>query len=216
MSMILRYADKRTREFAAGEHVPAFSGFSRAAEKALDRLEVASSILDLATPGLNFEKLKGDRDGQFSIRINRQRRICLSGQAARQGQPRSRLAISMIEAKASERRCSMARTPIHPGEHLADELAALGMSANELARQLGVPPNRVTSIINGTRAITGDTALRLGHFFGTSAEMWMNLQKLYELRLAEKKAGEAIAGLPVLDRGKWPRRRDTDSLPGLV
>ncbi len=97
----------------------------------------------------------------------------------------------------------MARSPIHPGEHLADELDALGMSAAELARQLKSPTNRITQILNGQRAITADTALRLGHFFGTSADMWLNLQKLYELRLAEQKAGAEIDSLPVLDRSKW-------------
>src|SRR5437773_9262378 len=80
----------------------------------------------------------------------------------------------------------MVPTAIHPGEHLAEELKELGMSAAELARKLDVPTNRVTGILNGQRAITGDTALRLAHFFGTSAEFWLNLQGLYELRLAEK------------------------------
>ena len=92
----------------------------------------------------------------------------------------------------------MARSAIHPGEHLAEELDALNMSAAELARQLKVPTNRVTEILNGERAITGDTALRLAHFFGTSAEFWLNLQSLYELRLAEAKAGKAIKKLPRL------------------
>jgi antitoxin HigA-1 len=92
----------------------------------------------------------------------------------------------------------MGRTAIHPGEHLAEQLEELGMSAAELARQLNVPTNRITSILNGQRAVTGDTALRLGHFFGTSAEFWMNLQKLYELRLAEEKSGERIKDLPTL------------------
>ena len=90
----------------------------------------------------------------------------------------------------------MARTPIHPGEHLADELSALGLSAAELARQLDVPVNRITSILNGQRGVTADTALRLGHWFGTSAEFWLNLQKLYELRLAEREVGERISKLP--------------------
>jgi antitoxin HigA-1 len=89
---------------------------------------------------------------------------------------------------------------IHPGEHLAEELDELGMSAAELARKLDVPTNRVTQILKGTRAITGDTALRLGHFFGTSARFWLNLQSLYELRLAEQKMGKAIKGLPRLKR----------------
>jgi len=87
---------------------------------------------------------------------------------------------------------------IHPGEHLAEELKELSMSAAELARQLGVPTNRVTAILNGRRAITGDTALRLAHFFGTTAEFWLNLQSLYELRVAQKKAGKSISRLPTL------------------
>ena len=87
---------------------------------------------------------------------------------------------------------------IHPGEHLAEELQELGMSATALARQLDVPTNRITAILNGQRAITGDTALRLAHFFGVSAEFWLSLQKLYELRLAEEKAGTAIKALPTL------------------
>jgi addiction module HigA family antidote len=96
----------------------------------------------------------------------------------------------------------MARIAIHPGEHLAEELAALTMSAAELARRLKVPTNRVTEILNGQRAITGDTALRLAHFFGTSAEFWLNLQTLYELRVAEAKAGKAIKRLPTLKRAQ--------------
>src|SRR5580700_7860812 len=89
---------------------------------------------------------------------------------------------------------------IHPGEHLAEELDALDMSAAELARRIRVPTNRVTQIMNGTRSITGDTALRLAHFFGTSAQFWLNLQSLYELRLAEQKAGKSIKALPTLKR----------------
>lgn len=99
----------------------------------------------------------------------------------------------------------MARTPIHPGETLREDLDALGMSAAELARRMDVPVNRVTEIMNGQRAITGDTALRLGHFFQTTAEFWLNLQKLYELRVAERKFGAQIARLPVLDRKKRDR-----------
>jgi addiction module HigA family antidote len=81
-------------------------------------------------------------------------------------------------------------------------LQELGMSAAELARKLEVPTNRITSILNGQRAITGDTALRLAHFFGTSAEFWLNLQSLYELRVARKKVGNAIQALPKLKPGE--------------
>ena len=94
----------------------------------------------------------------------------------------------------------MVLAAIHPGEHLAEELKELDMSAAKLARQLDVPTNRVTEILNGRRAITGDTALRLAHFFGTTAEFWLNLQSLYELRLAQKRAGKSIKGLPTLKR----------------
>lgn len=94
----------------------------------------------------------------------------------------------------------MEPTAIHPGEHLAEELRALDMSAAELARRVGVPTNRVTQILNGTRSITGDTALRLGHFFGTSGQFWLNLQSLYDLRRAEQKAGKSIRSLPTLHR----------------
>ena len=98
----------------------------------------------------------------------------------------------------------MARTPIHPGEHLAEQLETLNLTAAELGRQVQVPTNRITEILNGERSITGDTALRLGHFFGTSGEFWLNLQKLYELRLAEQKAGTEIKHLPTL--GQWFKR----------
>ena len=94
----------------------------------------------------------------------------------------------------------MAIIPIHPGEHLSEELKELGMSAAELARQLNVPTNRVTEILNRRRAITGDTALRLAHFFGTTAKFWLNLQSLYEIRLAERKSGKSIRALPTLKR----------------
>ncbi len=94
----------------------------------------------------------------------------------------------------------MAIPAIHPGEHLAEELKVLDMSAAEPARQLDVPTNRIPQIINGTRALTGDTALRLAHFFGTSAEFWLNLQSLYDLRVAHEKAGRSIKTLPTLKR----------------
>jgi addiction module HigA family antidote len=94
----------------------------------------------------------------------------------------------------------MSVTAIHPGEHLAEELRELEMSAAELARQLDVPTNRITEILNGHRAITGDTALRLSHFFGTTAEFWLNLQGLYEIRRAKQKSGKSISALPKLKR----------------
>jgi len=90
----------------------------------------------------------------------------------------------------------MPRTPIHPGEQLAEELREVGITAAELSRQIDVPVNRITGIIHGQRGITADTALRLAHWFGTTPQFWMNLQQLYELRLAEKNVGAEIAALP--------------------
>jgi antitoxin HigA-1 len=92
---------------------------------------------------------------------------------------------------------TMARPAIHPGEILADELAELGITPTELSRLINVPPNRVTQIIHGRRGITGDTALRLGHWFGNSPQFWLNLQSAYDIRVAEEKAGNEIALLPM-------------------
>ena len=99
----------------------------------------------------------------------------------------------------------MKRLPaIHPGEILADELEELGITPTELSRQIGVPPNRVTQIIQGKRAITGDTALRLGHWFKTSAEFWLNLQTAYDLRVAEKELAGIIRKLETGPAGVRP------------
>ncbi len=83
--------------------------------------------------------------------------------------------------------------PVHPGEILRDELDALGLPANALANALGVPVNRVTMILNGQRGVSADTALRLARYFGTTPQLWMNLQKTWELRRAEIEAGREIA-----------------------
>jgi addiction module HigA family antidote len=90
----------------------------------------------------------------------------------------------------------MSRPAIHPGEILAEELVEIAVTPTELARQLRVPANRISQIINGKRAITGDTALRFGHWFGTSAQFWLNLQSAYDIRVAEKMAGAQIRRLP--------------------
>ena len=83
----------------------------------------------------------------------------------------------------------MRREAIHPGEHLAEQLNALDMSAAAFARWIGVPTNRVTELLNGRRAISADTALRLARAFNTSARFWMNLQVLHDLRVAETQTG---------------------------
>lgn len=90
----------------------------------------------------------------------------------------------------------MTRPAIHPGSILADELEELGVTPTDLARRLDVPANRISQIVNGKRAITGDTALRLGHWFGTAPQFWLNLQTAYDLRVAEAEIGGKIRRLP--------------------
>lgn len=90
----------------------------------------------------------------------------------------------------------MNRTPIHAGEILRDELDALEVSGAELARILDVPANRIYQILSGKRAVTADTALRLAQYFGTSADFWMNLQKIYELDVARLDIGEDLSFIP--------------------
>jgi addiction module HigA family antidote len=90
----------------------------------------------------------------------------------------------------------MARTPIHPGEILSDELEEIGRSAKKLADVLEVPPNRLYQILAGKRNLTADTALRLSRYFGTSPDFWMNLQTAYELDSARRRIGKVIARIP--------------------
>ena len=85
---------------------------------------------------------------------------------------------------------------VHPGLVLKDELAEMGVTPTELARQIEVPSNRISQIIAGKRSITGDTALRFGHWFGTEPQFWLNLQAQFDLAEAEREIGEAIRRLP--------------------
>jgi len=101
----------------------------------------------------------------------------------------------------------MARPAIHPGEILADELEELAVSPTELARQIKVPANRITQIIQGKRAVTGDTALRLGHWFGTSAQFWLNLQTAHDIRLAAQQVGAEIKRLPTRQSVRMAARK---------
>ena len=98
----------------------------------------------------------------------------------------------------------MARTPIHPGEILAEQLRELGLTVRRFAEEIDVPPNRISQILRGSRSVTADTALRLGHYFGTDPRFWLNLQQSYELRSAEKAVGKTIARLPRLKSASAP------------
>jgi antitoxin HigA-1 len=98
----------------------------------------------------------------------------------------------------------MTRTPIHPGEILGEQLRALGLTVRGFAVEIDVPPNRISQILRGRRAVTADTALRLGHYFGTDPRFWLNLQQSFELRSAEKAFGRKIARLPKLKTALAP------------
>ena len=102
----------------------------------------------------------------------------------------------------------MLKRAAHPGDILKDELAEIGVTPTELARQIDVPANRVSQIINGKRSITGDTALRLAHWFNTDPQFWMNLQAQFDLVTAEKTSGAAIKALPIRSA-----RRETSRQP---
>jgi len=105
----------------------------------------------------------------------------------------------------------MGCTATHPGAYLAEQLEALDLSAAELGRQLQVPGNRISQIVTGHRAITGDTALRLGHFFGTGPQFWLKLQATHDLRVAEEKLGATIRSLPTL-AGRQKRKDNNHAM----
>ena len=94
----------------------------------------------------------------------------------------------------------MLKRVVHPGEVLKDELNELGLTPTEFARQINVPPNRVSQIIAGKRSISGDTALRFGHWFGMDPQFWLNLQSQFDLVAADRRVGSAVRALPTAVR----------------
>ncbi len=94
----------------------------------------------------------------------------------------------------------MLKRLVHPGEILKDELEELSVTPTEFARQIAVPPNRVSQIIAGKRSITGDTALRFGHWFGVDPQFWLNLQSQFDLAVADRRVGSAVRALPTAVR----------------
>ena len=91
---------------------------------------------------------------------------------------------------------NMFKQVVHPGEVLKDELDEFGVTPTSFARQIEVPPNRISQIISGKRAVTGDTALRFGHWFGVEPQFWLNLQTQFDLAAADEKVGAAVRALP--------------------
>lgn len=95
---------------------------------------------------------------------------------------------------------SMFKRTVHPGVILRDELAEFGVAATSFARQIDVPPNRISQIIAGKRSITGDTALRFGHWFGVDPQFWLNLQSQFDLAIAESLSGDEVRSLPTAEQ----------------
>jgi addiction module HigA family antidote len=192
--VIVSYRGRRIAAFAARKRVKALSGVERLVRLALDRLAAVATLADLrALHSRRLAMLIGEGGWHYIIPIDERWRICFEW-------PETSPGPTNVELVDSPCGGHMMPVMIHPGEHLAEELRALNMSASELARRIKVPTNRVTAILNGQRAITGDSALRLARFFGTSAEFWVNLQSLHDLHVAEAKTGKIIEQLPTLRR----------------
>jgi antitoxin HigA-1 len=204
--MIVNYRDKRTERFARGERVKEFSGFSRQAETGSTGWKP-----QITCRTLQHYLETGSRRSKATERANTLSASMTGGGYALNGRRDHQARLTSNSPTIIDEN-RMVRTAIHPGEHLAEELTELGISAAELSRQIEVPVNRVTSIINGERGITADTALRLGHWFGTSAEFWLNLQKLYELRKAQLAAGDTIRRLP----RRTGRKQNSERAPPLT
>ena len=202
--MIRSVRDKRVLQIIAGKSPKRFpADLLRVTERRLKYLADAKVLDDLkCPPGNRLEALSGDRSGQYSIRINRQWRICFRwpDDAAED--------VEIVDYHGGQTMKLRFANPIHPGEMLREEfMAPLGLTAGKLARALGVPRTRIERLVREETAITADTAARLGRYFGTSAEIWMNFQASFELdrfyadetRLAEI---EAIKPAPRPDLGE--------------
>jgi addiction module HigA family antidote len=165
----------------------------------LDAAEVLDDVK--APPGNRLEALKGNRAGQHSIRINDQFRVALSGPS----KVRRTLKLSITIDRPAREKLRMVKKlpPMHPGEVLREEfLAPLALSAGKLARICGVPRTRMERIANEETGITADTALRLSRALGTTAQMWLNLQNNYDVRVAKREIGKELARIGRIEPNK--------------
>lgn len=163
----------------------------RAALRKLLILDAAEALDEVRIPpGNRLEKLRGNRAGQHSIRVNQQWPICFRWTPAG---PEDVEIADHHERGGTGMTASVPMAPIHPGEVLAEEfLTPLGITQHKLAVAIGVAPRRINEIVHGTRRITADTALRLARYFGTSDRFWLNLQARYDLELERGKLGDAL------------------------
>lgn len=170
--MIRSFQCKKTERLFRRERVREFAGIASVALRRLVALDGAQALSDLLIPPSNrLESLSGDRKGLPSIRIDDQYRICFTWRTAMPKMSKSRNTTDKLR-------------PVHPGEILKETLDDLEISMNRLSKEIRVPANRISSIIAGQRAITGETALRLARYFETTPEYWLNMQARYDLETA--------------------------------
>ncbi len=187
--MIKSFKDRDTERLFLRERVKRFGpDIQRLGLRKLRMLDAATLIEDLRIPPANrLERLRGDRAGQHSIRINRQWRICF---VWRSGDAHD------VEIVDYHQERNMARTtlpPVHPGEVLFEEfLEPMEISQYRLAKDISVSPRRINEIVHGKRAISADTALRLARYFGTSDRFWLNLQTSYDLDMERDRLGSRL------------------------
>src|SRR5215469_4257552 len=186
-SVIRSFGDTRTEALFEDQVVREFQGIARRAKRKLEAINAASRIGDLAVPPANhLEKLRGQLKGFYSVRINDQWRVIFRWSDGDRGQD---YGLPLIPASMTQRdeMTEDEFAPVTPGEMLKEEfLAEYRLSQSRLAKAVGISPNRIAEIVNNRRRITADTALRLGLYFGTSAEFWMNLQSRYDLKMARR------------------------------
>ena len=177
--MLKSFRCSDTKRLFHGERVSRFANIESAARLRLGALQAATTLRDLlARPSNRLEALKRDRIGQHSIRVNDQYRICFRWHEG------NAYDVEIVDYHWEDLIMPKRLPPIHPGEHVKEFMNDLGLTMNQLAKALHVPPNRITGIVNGTRGITAETSMRLARYLGTSVEMWMNLQAHYEMEVA--------------------------------
>jgi addiction module HigA family antidote len=182
--MIKSFACRDTEKLFNDQRVRRFQSFERQARKRLMVLHAAPSLEALMlNPGNKFHSMKGDRKGQYAISINKQWRVCFEWHSG------NALNTQIVDYHwGKNMNTNKLLDPITPGEILREDfMDQLGISINKLSRDLSVPPNRISAIVNGKRAITADTALRLQRYFGVEAQFWLNLQTEYDLRIMKRK-----------------------------
>ncbi len=187
--MVIRsFADRNTERVWNREPIRSLdSRILRSAPRKLVVLDAATALDELRIPpGNRLEVLKGDRAGQHSIRVNDQWRVCFTWTGS--GPQNVEIADYHQEVTDMDK-----LAPVHPGEVLMEDfIGPLGITQNRLAVAIGVPPRRINEIVHGQRRISADTALRLGRYFGTSAQFWVNLQSHYDLEVERDVLGAAL------------------------